>query len=96
MVCSNCGASIADKAIVCYRCGTATSIPLPAARPGKRGGRRPILLPVLVLIIGLVCGWFATVGVRTDDVAGGYNLGGMIGAAVLLLLAALLFVRRRR
>jgi hypothetical protein len=32
MICRNCGTEIADKALVCYRCGTATSEP---ALPGK-------------------------------------------------------------
>ena len=25
MICRNCGAEIADKALICYRCGTATT-----------------------------------------------------------------------
>jgi len=32
MICRNCGTEIADKALVCYRCGTATSEP---TSPGK-------------------------------------------------------------
>ena len=40
MKCRSCGTEIADNALICYRCGTATAEPKikpPAARP--RGGR---------------------------------------------------------
>jgi zinc ribbon protein len=40
MKCRSCGTEIADNALICYRCGTATEEPKikpPAARP--RGGR---------------------------------------------------------
>ena len=37
MVCRQCGTEIADKAIICYKCGTATAIP--AARPAGSSGR---------------------------------------------------------
>jgi uncharacterized membrane protein YvbJ len=38
MQCRQCGAEIADKALICYRCGTATTeakfkAPLPPSRP---------------------------------------------------------------
>ena len=40
MVCSNCGTEIADKAIVCFRCGQATvaATRRPAAPPSRLGG----------------------------------------------------------
>ena len=48
MQCRNCGTEIADKAIVCYRCGAATTdpvrkpVPVPAAaRPGRPLCGRP-------------------------------------------------------
>lgn len=36
MTCRSCGATIADKAIVCYRCGTPTDVPPSPARPTTR------------------------------------------------------------
>lgn len=33
MTCTTCGATIADKAIVCYRCGAATAAPPAPQRP---------------------------------------------------------------
>jgi len=51
MKCSSCGAEIADKAIVCYRCGTPTAMPTPAARPAPpRRSVWPRILGVLLII----------------------------------------------
>ena len=36
MVCRQCGTAIADKAIVCFKCGAATAVP--EARPSNRLG----------------------------------------------------------
>ena len=55
MVCRNCGIEIADKALICYRCGTATTEakhkPLVSSR---RGWSRPVLIALVVLAIVLV------------------------------------------
>jgi ABC-type uncharacterized transport system permease subunit len=56
MICRNCGTEIADKAIVCFRCGASTTDPVrkPAnVRRGRRRGRR-LQLALLVLLILLV------------------------------------------
>ncbi len=51
MKCRNCGTDIADKALICYRCGTATTEPriAPPAEPRARG-----LLPVFMAILIIV------------------------------------------
>jgi hypothetical protein len=49
MICRTCGTEIADKAIVCYRCGTGTADPVRKAveiRP-----RRSPVVPAIVLIV---------------------------------------------
>ena len=56
MNCRACHAVIADNALICYKCGTATSeprIPPPAAR--RRGSRWPLaaLLAVAVALAAL-------------------------------------------
>jgi uncharacterized membrane protein YvbJ len=56
MKCRNCGTEIADKALICYRCGTATTEakyqPV-AIRPRWR--RRPVVpITIVVLLILLV------------------------------------------
>jgi hypothetical protein len=52
MICRNCGTEIADKALICYRCGTATTEAKykPAAVRG-RGSRSSSTLIVIVLIV---------------------------------------------
>ncbi|MFB3852265.1 MAG: zinc ribbon domain-containing protein [Vicinamibacterales bacterium] len=53
MKCKACGAEIADKALICYRCGASTfEMPPPAS--GARERRRPLLPPVLALIVLVV------------------------------------------
>jgi hypothetical protein len=49
MLCRNCGIEIADKAIVCYRCGTATADPV--RKPAEIRRRRPGVVPIVVLIL---------------------------------------------
>jgi hypothetical protein len=51
MKCRQCGTEIADKALICYRCGTATTEPRiapPPARPAR--GPVPVVLAILVII----------------------------------------------
>jgi len=52
MTCRNCGAEIADKALICYRCGTATTEAKykPAAVRAKSSKRGPMLTIIVVLI----------------------------------------------
>ena len=57
MRCRHCGTDIADKALICYRCGSATSEPRvkpPADGPlfdRQRRSRLPMLAIVLVAIL---------------------------------------------
>jgi uncharacterized membrane protein YvbJ len=56
MRCRNCGAEIADKALICYRCGTATTEAKykPAATRRARSRRAPIYTIILILIAVLL------------------------------------------
>jgi len=58
MQCRNCGAEIADKALICYKCGTATTEAKyqPAKLPGRssRSSLSRTLLVTIVLIVLLV------------------------------------------
>lgn len=52
MICRNCGTEIADKAIVCYRCGTGTTEPV--RKPAEiRTRRSPLLVVVIVVLLVL-------------------------------------------
>ncbi len=93
MTCRNCGATIADKAIVCYRCGTATADPasLRPARPDvPRGGLSPWLLVVLV-VVGLF-GWWVLFTPEPEVLA----RWGAPAVVVSLLLAVRVHLARRR
>ena len=56
MLCRQCGTEIADKALICYRCGTATTEPLykPPAGSGRGRSRSTMLALVIILIVVLL------------------------------------------
>jgi hypothetical protein len=62
MTCRNCGAEIADKALICYRCGTATAearrqpVPLPRGGAGLAGRLTPLLALVALVLAALYLG----------------------------------------
>jgi hypothetical protein len=53
MKCRNCGTEIADKAIVCFRCGASTADPVrrPAAQRPRRRYRTSIDLVIALLLL---------------------------------------------
>jgi uncharacterized membrane protein YvbJ len=67
MICKSCGTEIADKAIVCYRCGAATVDPArkpAAARPIRPASRWPSLVALVILVLlALYLGMAPTAGV---------------------------------
>lgn len=64
MVCRSCGTEIADKALVCYRCGTATTEPTfkPPASASQPSGRVSLVASIIALVL---IGLFALYMVRT-------------------------------
>jgi hypothetical protein len=93
VVCGECGATIADKAIVCYRCGAPTETPVarkaPAGPSGTGARRSPIL--GLALVLGAVpLGWFSI----EADPASLEQYGSAAGAAVSALTGAWRLWRR--
>jgi len=58
MLCRHCGTEIADKAIICYRCGAATTDPVrkPAAVRTRRSGLFSLVGLVLLVVLGLFLG----------------------------------------
>ncbi len=64
MKCRYCGSEIADKALICYRCGNATTEPrikppdegpLLGGRP--RRSRLPYVAIVILLVLALLAAW---------------------------------------
>jgi hypothetical protein len=62
MICRHCGTEIADKALICYRCGHATSEPVnkPAVGPPPAGRLIPLLALVALVLAGLYLGQAGT------------------------------------
>jgi hypothetical protein len=87
--CRSCGAEIAEKAIVCYRCGAPTAEP---PTPAAAKGSRPNLFAILVLILIIVAGAWLIPMTRPGSVE-------RIGAWVitwLVILADVTWLRRGR
>jgi hypothetical protein len=63
MKCKHCGTEIADKALICYRCGNATTEP--RIKPPTEGSlferprrsRRPIVAIVILIILAILAAW---------------------------------------
>jgi uncharacterized membrane protein YvbJ len=53
MQCRKCGTEIADKALICYRCGTATTEAKyqPAATPGRGSSSRVLTIAVILIVL---------------------------------------------
>ncbi len=93
MKCRTCGTEIADKAIVCYRCGAATTDPV--RRPVPVKPRRSPLLALVSAAVMLLLALYLGQASRTAAEPGGLRLlaGALVGAAVVILLIRIL--RRR-
>jgi len=67
MICKQCGTEIADKAIVCYRCGIGTTEPVRKAVEIRRSRGRvvPIVVLAVLALLALLLGWqFNVLGVE--------------------------------
>ena len=51
MVCRSCGIEIADKALICYRCGTPTTDAKFKAFVPPRKSRAPLAIGALILLL---------------------------------------------
>lgn len=96
MKCQNCGTEIAEKALICYRCGEATTAPRiqPPTAPSRRGPI-PVILVMLVLIAVAVVGLpYLEPGV--PRIAGWAALAAAVFVAVWRLRPTPRRARRRR
>ena len=94
MKCRQCGTEIADKAIVCYRCGTATTDP--ARKPVPiASGRSPLLgfvVATLLVLLALYMGYAA----QTAAEPGRWKAAAGVLAGAALMIIILRLLRRRR
>lgn len=87
MQCRNCGTEIADKAIICYRCGAGTTDPVRKAVPIGASRRGPSLIAGIVPLV------LALAALAAAD-ASGYPREMDIAAIVLACVGALLLIAR--
>ena len=92
MKCRNCGTEIAEKALICYKCGTATTeAKYKAAVPARTGGRTLLLVIVVaVILIALAVAFVEySKGAQAGTVSG-------VGVAVALAVVTVRAILRRR
>ena len=89
MTCRNCGTEIADKALICYRCGMATTeakrrpAPLPRPATGLAGRLTPALALIALVLAALYLGQ-ASDGQVPPPVA--YSVAGLASVVLALRL----------
>ncbi len=92
MICKKCGTEIADRALICYRCGTATTEPVHRPPAAPRRSSTSLLISVLALallvVLALYMGRIAT-GETPRYLS-------WVAVAVALLIVVLRAVARRR
>ena len=94
MLCKHCGTEIADKAIVCYRCGAGTTDPVRQAVPLKRRGS-PLLSFVTVVLLLLLALYMGQASRTAADPTRLQTVAGvLVGVAIMILILRVL--RRRR
>ncbi len=93
MLCRNCGATIADKALICYRCGTPTTEAKYQPVQLRRSSRASLVATVIALV--LIAVLFVVMGrVATGDTSQYVRYGAVAVAVLIVALRA--YARRRR
>jgi uncharacterized membrane protein YvbJ len=94
MQCRNCGAQIADKALICYRCGTATTeAKYQPAQLSRRSSRSGLIATVIALALIVVL--FVVMGrIATGETSDYIRYAAVVVAVLIVALRA--YVRRRR
>jgi hypothetical protein len=94
MQCRNCGAQIADKALICYKCGTATTeAKYQPARPSRSSSRAGLVATVIAIALILV------LFVVMERIAAAETSNYLRAAAVVvavLIVGLRAYARRRR
>lgn len=87
MQCRSCGTEIADKAIICYRCGTATSDPVrrPARIQRRRASLVPVVLLAVLILLGLYFGYLSRTAAEPEQfqLAAGLCAAGAFGVLLM-------------
>jgi hypothetical protein len=90
--CRSCGTEIADKAIICYRCGASTTDPVRAPAPVQRR-RNPILTLAVAAVLVLLALYMGQAS-RTAADPGRWQIVAGVLLAAALVLVVLRLIRR--
>jgi hypothetical protein len=93
MKCRNCGTEIADKAIVCFRCGAATTDAVRKAVP-VTPRRRPLLAGVTVVLLLLLALYMGQASRTVENPGQWQTVAGVLAGAAIMILV-LRIIRRR-
>jgi uncharacterized membrane protein YvbJ len=93
MQCRQCGTEIADKAIVCYRCGAATTDPVRKPVPARP--RRSLLSSVLAAVVLLLAALYMGQASRTAANPEQWQTIAGVLAAVAVFILLVRIIRRR-
>jgi hypothetical protein len=95
MICRQCGTEIADKAIICYRCGAGTTDPVrqPAVVRPRRGRLLPLVGLVLLVLLALYLGQAGRIA--PVPLSRNYEIAAVICDAVAIVLVLARISRRR-
>lgn len=93
MQCRNCGTEIAEKAIVCFRCGTATTEARFKPSPPARRRLSPLSLVMSLVALALL---FYAIYVSQSAAQGSSRGLGWAAVVIALVILVLRAVARRR
>jgi uncharacterized membrane protein YvbJ len=93
MQCRNCGAEIAEKALICYRCGTATTEARYKPAASRRGSRSGLIATVLAIAIVVAAGLF--LGRSADSPESSRVITAAVIAVAVVVVALRAYARRR-
>ena len=93
MQCRNCGTEIADKAIICYRCGTGTTEPIrsPARITRRSTAGPPLAAAIVPFLLALVLIVVAQSSAHAEALTEGAGASALVGVGLLITR----MVRRR-
>jgi len=95
MLCRHCGTEIADKALICYRCGAATTDPIyKPPSPGGRGSSPATTIATIVTLVLLV-GIALYMGRAAAGETPRYVTWVGVGAALVVVIVRAVARRRR-
>jgi zinc-ribbon domain len=92
MLCKHCGTEIADKAIICFRCGAGTTDPVRQAVPIR--ARNPLLGFAVVAVLLLLALYMGQASRTAADPDTYQTVAGLLAGAALVIFI-LRIVRRR-